>query len=204
MFSTAAGNDSLGLRRFILFGVLLMFGAHLLVMSLSSASAMSSPISQLSRGDGGIVHTSALVLLAAVQLALAALLWRAIESSPLWKCACVLMVFNGALLLFVAFYFVSAPYAQLFGPNANDPLAVLASSVGVVMGLIQRDLPGRAPRMARLNAVFFVLWLALIPVIPFLDASWLGAYERTVGAILLLWLAMLALLCPAAEDPALE
>ena len=97
-------------------------------------------------------------------------------------------------------YFLRAPDALLFGPDANDPLAVLASNVGLIMGLLYRGLRQRAPRYAWLNAVIFVLWLALIPVIPFIEASWLGAYERTVGGILLLWLASLALLAPEGEE----
>ncbi|EAQ98099.1 DUF998 domain-containing protein [Congregibacter litoralis] len=189
--------SSFTLRRLVLTGVLLMFGAHLLALLLSGQSAMSTPISQLSRASGsGGIHTGGLILLALVQLAVAVLLSRTGCRSRLWTAAVWLTVFNGACLLFIAMYFLRAPASLLFGPDANDPLAVLASSVGVIMGLLQKDLRQIAPRCARYNAVFFVLWLALIPVIPFIDGAWLGAYERTVGAILLAWLAMLALLCP--------
>ncbi|WP_439101788.1 DUF998 domain-containing protein, partial [Congregibacter sp.] len=179
----------------------LMFGAHLLSLLLSGQSAMSTPISQLSRASGSGVHTAGLILLAFVHLALAALLSRTEFRSRPWMAAVWLTVFNGAGLVFIAIYFLSAPDAVLFGPDANDPLAVLASSVGVVMGLLHKDLRQMAPRCARFNAVFFILWLALIPVIPFIDAGWLGAYERTVGATLLAWLAMLALLIPDGAGP---
>ncbi|WOJ97032.1 DUF998 domain-containing protein [Congregibacter brevis] len=190
MISTA------NLRRFVVAGVLLMFCAHLIALAMSGQGAMDTPISQLSRSAGADVHTAGLLVLAVVQIAVAVVLARSNNGSGFWTVAGWLMVFNGASLLFIAFYFLNASDAQLVGADANDPLAVLASSVGVIMGLLQRDLGRRAPLCAWINGLLFVLWLALIPVIPFIDGSWLGAYERTVGAILLLWLAMLALLCP--------
>jgi hypothetical protein len=174
-----------------------MLGAHLLAMLFSGSSAMSTPISQLSRGDDGIVHTVGLVVLALLQPALALLLWRVGESSRLWQLACVLMMLNTVLLLYVAYYFASAPLSKLVGPNANDPLALLASNVGVIMGCLLLGLKRRAPRCASYNLVLFVVWLGLVPVIPFIDASWLGAYERVVGASLLTWFAVLALFVPS-------
>ncbi|MFK8043807.1 MAG: hypothetical protein AB8B76_15810 [Congregibacter sp.] len=173
-----------------------MLSAHLISLVMSGQGAMDTPISQLSRSVGAGVHTVGLLVLAVVQVALAVVLARSSNGSGLWTVAVWLLVFNGACLLFIAFYFLNASDTQLVGPDANDPLAILASSVGVIMGLLQRDLGRRAPLCAWINGFLFVLWLALIPVIPFIDASWLGAYERTVGAILLLWLALLALLCP--------
>ncbi|EED30479.1 hypothetical protein NOR53_664 [gamma proteobacterium NOR5-3] len=181
-------------------GVVFMLAAHITALLLSGQSAVSSPISQLSRGSGAALHTSGLLVLALVQPALAILLARTALDSRMWTIACWLMALNGVCLLFIAVYFLRAPDSLLFGPDANDPLAVLASNVGLIMGLLQRGLRQRAPRCARLNGVMFVLWLALIPVIPFIEASWLGAYERTVGGILLLWLATLALLAPAGEE----
>lgn len=192
--------SSKSLRRFVVAGVLLMLAAHITALLLSGHNAMSSPISQLSRGPGSGLHTSGLLVLALAQPALAILLGRAALESRMWTIACWLMALNGVCLLFIAIYFLRAPDALLFGPDANDPLAVLASNVGLIMGLLYRGLRQRAPRCAWLNAVMFVLWLALIPVIPFIEASWLGAYERAVGGILLLWLASLALLAPAGEE----
>ncbi|WOJ92849.1 DUF998 domain-containing protein [Congregibacter variabilis] len=188
------------LQRFVVAGVMLMLGAHIAALLLTGQSAMSSPISQLSRGPGAALHTSGLFVLALVQPALAILLGRAAITSRMWTIACWLMALNGVCLLFIAIYFLRAPDALLFGPDANDPLALLASNVGLIMGLLHRGLRQRAPRCALLNTVMFVLWLALIPVIPFIEASWLGAYERTVGVVLLLWLATLALLAPAGDE----
>lgn len=190
------------LRRFVVISVLLMLGAHILVLMLSDQSAISTPISQLSRAQGAGLHTAGLIGLALANAALALLLSRVAVPSRVWSISVWLMALNGAFLVFIAVYFLLAPQAQLFGLDANDPLVVLASNVGVIMGLLYRDLRRCAPRLALGNGLLFALWLALIPVIPFIDAEWLGAYERTVGSILLLWLTLLALGLPAADKPA--
>jgi len=185
------------LRRFVLASVLLMLAAHLVALVLSGQDALSTPISQLSRSAGAGIHTAGLLVFALAQGALAVLLRRCGGVSRMWSTAFWLVMLNSACLVFIAVYFLRAPQAQLLGANANDPLAVLACNVGVIMGLVYRDLRSLAPSLARGNGVLFLAWLALIPVIPFIDNSWLGAYERTVGGILLLWVAMLALKLPA-------
>ena len=38
------------------------------------------------------------------------------------------------------------------------------------------------------------LWLALVPGLSAVDASWLGAYERLVGAVFVAWMVGLAVL----------
>ena len=184
------------LQRFVVATVALMFVAHIVALFMSGASAMSTPISQLSRGNAAWLHTSGLCVLAAGWVALAMLLARCGDGSLFWRIGCGLAALNAALMLFVAAYFLLANDVRLFGPNANDPLAVLASNVGVVMGMLQFGLRRMAPKVAWLNLLIFVIWMALVPVIPFIDASWLGAYERTVGSIMLLWMGLLALAAP--------
>lgn len=180
------------LPRFVLAAVVLMLGAHVITLLLSGADPASTPISQLSRGAGAALHTSALTVLAMTQPALAALLWRVRDTSILWKTACLLLALNAPLIIFIALYFLRGSDAQLLGPEANDPLAILACNVGVIMGLLYPGLKRLAPFAARVNLCFLVVWLALIPVIPLIDESWLGAYERTVGLTLLLWIAAVA------------
>ncbi|MFK7831348.1 MAG: hypothetical protein AB8B57_16360 [Congregibacter sp.] len=180
------------LSRFALAATALMLLAHLVGLFLSGADAASTPISQLSRGTAASLHTTGLSVLAMAQLALATALWRIGDTSHMWRIGCILLAVNAPLLTIIAIYFLRAPDAQLFGPDANDPLAILASNVGVIMALLQPGLKRLAPRAARINLIFFVLWLALIPVIPFIESDWLGAYERSVGATLLTWIASLA------------
>lgn len=178
-----------------------MLAAHLIALFMSGSGAVSSPISQLSRGAGAPAHTLGLVLLAMSQPALATLLWRSGGASRLWRTGCILLALNSIVLLCIAVYFLRASDAQLLGPDANDPLAVLASNVGIVMGFLQPGLRRLSRTAARINGSLFLLWLALIPIIPLVSDDWLGAYERTVGAILLVWIAAMTLLTPTLEAP---
>ena len=160
--------------------------AHVLVLIVSNADAAASPISQLSRGNMGWVHGLGLAALALGWLIIATQIWRR-DDGWLWRGGCLLLLVAVPVLLFVAYYFATASDVQLFGPNANDPLAVLASVLGVAMGALQLGLRRQNPGIARINLVVLALWIALVPVIPFITADWLGAYERTVGSLMLLW-----------------
>jgi hypothetical protein len=101
------------------------------------------------------------------------------------------------VLIYIAYYFSSAGMDHLSGANANDPLALLASILGVAMGALQPGLSRQCPPIARVNLVILLVWIALVPLIPFIETSWLGAYERCVGSLMLCWTALLALLPPA-------
>ena len=166
--------------------LLLTLLAHIAALTLSGADAASAPISQLSRGEFGAVHTLGLVSLAIAWGLLARPLWQ-MTMGRLWQLAVALLLCSIGLLLYVAFYFAMASDAVLLGEQANDPLSLLASAVGVMMGAIQPALRRAQPSMSRVNLWILIAWLGLIPVIPFIETSWLGAYERTVGALMLLW-----------------
>jgi hypothetical protein len=179
----------------VIAAVLLMLSAHVAALLLSGADAASTPVSQLSRGPGAWLHSAGLVILAGAWALLAWLLYTSSSAgafaSGLWRLGCVLCALNAPMLLWIAAYFANASDARLFGPDANDPLAVLASSTGVAMAALQRGLRQRSVSLGRLNATVFVLWLGLVPVIPFITPDWLGAYERCVGSLLLLWMLLL-------------
>ncbi|MEO1080434.1 MAG: hypothetical protein AAFY29_12825 [Pseudomonadota bacterium] len=160
--------------------------AHLLALFISNVDAAASPISQLSRGSTGWLHTMGLAALGLGWLIIGCLYWRR-DHGWLWRGGCLLLLASVPVLLFVASYFATASDARLIGPNANDPLAVLASVLGVAMGALQLGLRRQNPGVARVNLLILALWIALVPVVPFIGADWLGAYERTVGALMLLW-----------------
>jgi len=96
--------------------------------------------------------------------------------------------------MLIAVYFAGATDEQLLGPDANDPLSVLASSVGVAMGLLAPGLKHLSATTSRFNLICLIIWLALIPLILLLNASWFGAYERIVGAVFVAWVGGIALL----------
>ncbi|MEM1114828.1 MAG: DUF998 domain-containing protein [Pseudomonadota bacterium] len=170
--------------------VLATLAAHVVVLLVSDVSAASTPISQLSRGPLGWLHTLGLVMLGAAWLLITPCLWVR-ERSALWRAGCVLIALSVPVLYYVAYYFATASDAELFSPNANDPLSVLASSLGVAMGAIQPGLRRINSRIARSNLLVLIVWIGLIPVIPFIEPGWLGAYERCVGALMLIWTLLL-------------
>lgn len=183
-----------GLRLITIGACLAMLLAHLAALGLSDSSAMRSPISELSRGAGATVHTVGLIVFGLAHLTLAGYLGRLKPPSFLWRTGVWLTALNGIGVMAIAAYFATASDHQLFGPNANDPLSVLASSVGVAMSCLIPGLKYLSSFATRFNAVCLAIWLALIPVILLLDASWLGAYERIVAAVLVSWVGGIALL----------
>ena len=170
--------------------VVTTLAAHIIALTLGNIDAAASPISQLSRGDAAWIHTAGLILLATAWGFLLHALWN-IEDGRLWRLGCTLLSLCIPVLLYVAYYFATATDAALFGPNANDPLSVLASAIGISMGALQVGLKRLNAALAHANLVILLLWLGLIPVIPFIEPGWLGAYERCVGVLMLIWTALL-------------
>lgn len=166
--------------------VIATFLAHLTALVVSGADAAATPISQLSRSAPPWIHSSGLLTLAIGWSLLGVRLWR-IETGVLWRGGCLLLLCSAALLPYIAFYFATATDAVLTSADANDPLAILASLLGVAMGALQPGLARRSVAVGRANMAILVLWIALIPVVPFLTGQVLGAYERTVGALMLMW-----------------
>jgi len=164
--------------------------AHLTALLLTGADPVSSPISQLSRGNLAPVHSAGLVALGLSWISIAILGWPQ-QTGRWWKSGLALLGASAALLPAIAIYFASASDERLFGPDANDPLAVLASLLGLAMGALQPGLRRRSTTTGWLNLLILGAWIALIPVIPFISPNTLGAYERTVGAIMLAWTALL-------------
>lgn len=169
-----------------------MLVAHVSALSLSGHDAVVTPISQLSRGAGVLWHTLGLLAFAGAHLALGAVLGRIDAGGWMWRWGVRGLFLNAGLLVLIALYFAFASDAHLFGPDANDPLSVLASVTGFVMGLLGPGWLRLHRSVGVFNALCLLVWLALVPLILWVDASWLGAYERIVGSVFLLWVAGLA------------
>lgn len=177
----------------VLLGCLGVLTMHLVVLYTSGASPIATPVSALSRGVDGTLHSLGLALFACAHVALAVLLHRPEARWPT-RFAQALLALDAALVLYVAHHFATASEATLTGPGANDPLMLLASGTGVAMALL---VPGlmRAHRGVGLwNIACFALWLALLPLFVFVEPGWLGAYERTVGTVYVAWMTGLAVL----------
>lgn len=160
---------------------------HITVLLISGQNWISTPVSQLSRGPWGWLQSLGLVLFALAHMLLA---WRlsGLDHGRLWPYGRGLLLLAGLALVYVVWYFFTAQDNVLFGPNANDPLWIVASLTGLAMGALQPGL-SRLSRLLGLFSSFCLgMWLLLVPLILLVDERWLGAYERLVGTTYILWL----------------
>jgi hypothetical protein len=165
---------------------------HCLALLASGQSAIPTPISQLSRHEWGWLHTLGLVSFSVAHLALAIALDK-LDRGRLWPYGRALLVACGATLLYVAYYFATADDGALSGPDANDPLWIVASLTGLAMGALQPGLARLSRGLGMFSVMCLGVWLWLVPLILLVNDSWLGAYERIVGAVYVTWMTGVAL-----------
>jgi len=178
--------------RFALIASLMTPVLHIIVLAISGQDAIATPISALSRQTWGVLHTLELVLFGAAHIVLAVAI-GGLDRGRLWPYGRLLLAASGVVLIYIAYFFSAADDSTLSGPEANDPLWVVATLTGIAMGALQ---PGLA-RLSRWLGVFSALclgvWLWLIPLILLVDETWVGAYERIVGGVYVVWMTGLAL-----------
>ncbi len=160
---------------------------HTVVLILSGQDAIRDPISELSRQEWGGLQTIGLALFGVAHIAIAAGL-RGLDRGRLWPYGRGFLAASGAVLFFIAYFFVTAETSTLRGPDANDPLWVVASLMGLAMGALQPGLSRISPKLGLFSAVCLGIWLWLVPLILLVNESWLGAYERIVGTVYVVWM----------------
>ncbi len=165
---------------------------HIVVLLVSGQDAVETPISELSRERWGMLHTLELVLFGAAHVALAIGL-RGLDHGRLWPYGRLLLVASGGVLIYIAYFFSTADDTTLRGPEANDPLWVVATLTGIAMGALQPGLSRLSQQLGIFSAICLGIWLWLIPLILFVTDSWLGAYERIVGLVYVTWMMGLTL-----------
>lgn len=166
---------------------------HMVVLAASGQDAVTDPISELSRHRWGGLHTAGLLLFGVAHVAIAIAL-GGLDRGRLWPYGRALLFSSGATLFYVAFYFMNSDATTLRGPDANDPLWIVACLVGLAMGALQPGLSRLSRSLGLFSAVCLGIWLWLVPVILLVDQSWLGAYERIVGTVYVTWIAGVAFL----------
>lgn len=174
--------------RLALLGSLLTPLLHVVVLIADGQNPIATPISELSRGDLGAVQTFALLLFGAAHIALAIAL-GGLDRGRLWPFARALLFAGGVGNAYLAYYFLTASASTLYGPDANDPLWILASLTGLAMGAVQPGLARQAWRLSLFTVLVLGVWLWLIPLILLVNEHWLGLYERIVGLTYVVWLA---------------
>ena len=173
--------------RLALIGSVLALVVHLVVLLISGQNPIQTPISQLSRHQWGWLQSLGLIGFGGAHIALAVAL-RKMDHGRLWPYGRALLVASGVTLFYIAYYFVASGDAALSGPDANDPLWIVASLTGTAMGALQPGLARLARGLGLFSAMCLGVWLWLIVLLIFVNDSWLGAYERIVGAVYLAWI----------------
>ena len=160
---------------------------HVVALLMSGQDAVATPVSALSRPPWGTLHTLGLVLFGASHAALAVGL-AGLDSGRLWPYGRLLLVASGGVLLYIAYFFSAADIGTLTGPAANDPLWIVATLTGIAMGALQPGLSRLSRRLGAFSAICLGVWLWLVLLILFVNDSWIGAYERIVGAVYVTWM----------------
>lgn len=160
---------------------------HVIVLFLSGQNAVRDPINALSRGEWGGLQTVGLVSFGIAHIALAVGL-RGLDSGRLWPFGRACLSASGATLFYIAYFFSSADPGLLSGPEANDPLWIVACLVGLAMGILQPGLSRLSARLGLFSAVCLGVWLWLVPLILMVTDAWIGAYERLVGTVYVIWM----------------
>ena len=184
----------------VLLGCTGVLAAHLATLYTSGQDPLSTPVAALSHSVDGDLNGLGLSLFAVAQIALAALL-RHPEAGWPTRVAQVLLAVDAALIVYVAWRFEGAAGSVPHPPRPGEPLSLLASGTGLVMGFAAPGLLRRHRAAGRWNLACLLLWLALVPLALLVGTGWVGAYERLVGAVFLVWAAGLAGLLGFA-DPA--
>ena len=127
---------------------------HSVVLAISGQDAISTPISNLSQPPWGVLHTIELVLFGGAHVAIAAVI-GGMDRGRLWPYGRVLLAASGLVLVYIAYFFSAAESDTLRGPEANDPLWIVATLTGIAMGALQ---PGLA-RLSRWLGTFAALCL---------------------------------------------
>ena len=173
--------------RIALWSSLLTPALHVVVLIVNRLNPITAPISLLSRGEFSELQHLALGLFGFAHIALA-LGIGGLDRGRLWPVARGALIASGIGLGYVAVYFAGIDDSALRAANANDPLWVIASLTGFAMGALQPGLSRLAPGLGAFGVVCLGVWLLLVPVGLLVDAGWIGAYERLVGSVYVIWM----------------
>lgn len=165
---------------------------HIAVLLRSGQDVAATAIAELSQSPWGALHSAELVLFSCAHLALAVGLGQR-DKGRLWPFGRLLLAASGLMLLYVAYYFATASLAELRGPEANDPLWIVATLTGLAMGALGPGLARLSRQLGLMSGICLGLWLWLVPLILLVDNSWIGAYERLVGTVYVAWTTGLSL-----------
>ncbi len=176
----------------VLFGCAAAFTTHIVVLQASGLNPVSSPVGALAWSDEAVWFRYGLWLFALGHLGLVFLLnWPG--ASRFVRGAQCFLLLNAALIVWLPSHFASVSQTTQTMADSGGPLWLLGGSVGFAMTCVAVALWRHHHSTALLTLVCLLLWSLLAPIFFALDPDWIGAYQRSVGAVLLFWTAALAL-----------
>lgn len=187
-------------NRLVLAATIATLVIHCMVLLRSLEISSHDPISWLSHGAWGVLHTAGLVLFGAAQLVLVFTL-KGLDDGRFWPLAQAALAAAGLSLFYVAYFFSTTALETLQAPDVFDPLWIVASCAGLAMGLFQPGFNRISPLLGRLNRTYLIIWCLLVPATLLIGVISLGTYERSVGAVYLAWVATVSVLAkPTAKE----
>ena len=175
----------------VLIGCAAAFTTHVGVLYISGLDPVSSPIGALAWTSEAGWFRYGLWLFALGHLGIVLLLNRP-EAGRFTRGAQFFVVVDAALIFWLPLHFASVSPTQLASAAVDVPLWLLGGCVGFAMTCVAGALWRRHRSTAILTLACLLLWSILAPVFLAIAPDWIGAYQRSVGALLLFWTAILA------------
>ncbi len=176
----------------VFFGCAAAITTHLGALHGSGLDPVASPIGELAWTEDADWFRYGLWLFALGHLALVLLLNRP-GAGRFTRAAQFFLMLDAGLILWLPSHFASVSPEELVAAASGGPLWLLGGSVGFAMTCVAGALWRSHRSTAFLTLVCLLLWSILAPVFLTVDPSWIGAYQRTVGLVLLFWTAVLAM-----------
>lgn len=175
----------------VLFGCAAALITHVGVLLSSGLDPASSPIGALAWTNDAEWFRYGLWLLAIAHLGTVLLLNQP-GAGRFTRGAQFFLLLDAALIFRLPWQFAAISPSELTLAAAGGPLWLLGGSVGFAMTCVAGALWRSHRSTAFLTLVCLLLWSLLAPVFLAIAPDWIGAYQRSVGALLLFWMASLA------------
>lgn len=175
----------------VLFGCAAALATHLGALHSSGLDPVSSPIGALAWTRDAEWFRYGLWLFAIGNLGTVLLLNRP-GAGRFTRGAQFFLLLDAALIFWLPWHFASVSPTELASAPAGGPLWLLGGSVGFAMTCVAGALWRSHRSTAFMTLVCLLLWSLLAPVFLAVAPDWIGAYQRSVGALLLFWTAVLA------------
>jgi hypothetical protein len=175
----------------VLFGCAAAVTTHLGALHSSSLDPVSSPVGALAWTKDADWFRYGLWLFAFGHLGIVLLLNRP-GAGRFTRGAQFFLLLDAALIFWLPWHFASVSPTELTSAAAGGPLWLLGGCVGFAMSGVAGALWRSHRSTAFLTLVCLLLWSLLAPVFLAVAPDWIGAYQRSVGALLVFWMAILA------------